>query len=170
MSIALITESYLTNIANAIRSKTNTTQTFTPAQMASAIDAIPTGGGGISGNYNNIDLSFTNPSGVSEFAGIAIYALTSDAHEDRWCDVYYTDRVEYLYLNNPEESISIMLPIEYYGIVIEPRTNSPEGTPDYSDNDLSLTGSLTYLDLYEGFQVRVQGDGTITLDGVEYDP
>lgn len=43
MSKALITESYLTAIANAIRSKTNTTQTFTPAQMAGAIDAIPTG-------------------------------------------------------------------------------------------------------------------------------
>lgn len=43
MSQGLITESYLTAIANAIRSKTNTTQTFTPAQMASAIDAIATG-------------------------------------------------------------------------------------------------------------------------------
>lgn len=261
MSKVLVTESYLSDIADSIRAKKNTADTFTPAQMSGAIDTIETpnlqaktvspstsaqtvspdtgynglsrvtvnaisptkaaqtytpgtanqtiasgrwltgaqtikgdanlvagnikkdvsifgvtgtyegsGGGGISGNYYTIQLSFTNPSGVSEFAGIAIYVLTSDAHEDRWGEVYYTDRVEYLYLNNPEERISIMLPIEYYGIVIEPRTNSPEGMPDYSDNDLSLTGSLTYLDAYEGFQIRVQGDGTITIDGVEYDP
>lgn len=42
MSQGLITESYLTAIANAIRSKAGTQQTFTPAQMSSAIDTIET--------------------------------------------------------------------------------------------------------------------------------
>lgn len=43
MSRALITESYLTGIANAIRAKLGVQDTYTPPQMAAAIDAIPTG-------------------------------------------------------------------------------------------------------------------------------
>ena len=40
MSRALITESYLTNIANAIRAKTGSDDTYTPPQMAAAIGSI----------------------------------------------------------------------------------------------------------------------------------
>lgn len=45
MAKVLVSESNLTNIANAIRSKNGSSNTYTPAQMASAIQAIPTGGG-----------------------------------------------------------------------------------------------------------------------------
>lgn len=44
MSRALINESSLTAIANAIRGKNGSSDTYTPGQMAAAIDAIPTGG------------------------------------------------------------------------------------------------------------------------------
>lgn len=44
MSRALITESYLTGIANAIRAKLGVQDTYTPPQMAAAIESIPTGG------------------------------------------------------------------------------------------------------------------------------
>lgn len=44
MSRALITESYLTGIANAIRTKLGVQDTYTPPQMAAAIESIPTGG------------------------------------------------------------------------------------------------------------------------------
>lgn len=43
MSRALITESYLTSIANAIRAKKGSDDTYTPPQMAAAIERIPTG-------------------------------------------------------------------------------------------------------------------------------
>ncbi len=43
MSRALITESYLTDIANAIRAKNGSSDTYTPPQMEAAIQAIPTG-------------------------------------------------------------------------------------------------------------------------------
>jgi len=43
MSKALITEGYLTDIANAIRAKNGSADTYTPPQMAAAITAIPTG-------------------------------------------------------------------------------------------------------------------------------
>ena len=42
MSVALITESNLTNIANAIRSKRHISDTFYPSEMAEAILAIHT--------------------------------------------------------------------------------------------------------------------------------
>lgn len=44
MSKALITQSYLTNIANSIRTKLGVQTTYTPSQMSSAIDSIPSGG------------------------------------------------------------------------------------------------------------------------------
>lgn len=44
MSRALITEGYLTDIADAIRAKNGSSDTYTPPQMAAAIAAIPTGG------------------------------------------------------------------------------------------------------------------------------
>lgn len=46
MSQVLITESNLTNIANAIRSKNGSSDTYTPAEMATAISNIPSGGSG----------------------------------------------------------------------------------------------------------------------------
>lgn len=41
---ALITESNLTDIANAIRTKSGTLTTYLPSEMAAAINAIPSGG------------------------------------------------------------------------------------------------------------------------------
>ena len=47
MTKALVTESYLEDIADSIRAKLNTQREFTPAQMSDAIDQIQTGGGGV---------------------------------------------------------------------------------------------------------------------------
>lgn len=44
MSKVTITESYLEDIGDAIREKLNTSQVYTPGQMAAAIESIPTGG------------------------------------------------------------------------------------------------------------------------------
>lgn len=127
------------------------------------------GGGGLSGNFYILDISFTNPSGTSEFNHIDIQMLLSDAHESQWGEVYYTDRMPLVELYNPSETITIYLPVEAYGITIEPWSNSPSGE-EYDVSGLTLTGSLSSLGLYNGYQIRVQGTGTITVDGVEYDP
>lgn len=42
MAQVLVTESYLDNIADAIRDKNGTNNTYTPAQMAQAIENIQT--------------------------------------------------------------------------------------------------------------------------------
>lgn len=69
MSKVLVTESYLTDIGNAIRSKNGSTSQYKPSEMAGAINDIPTQGSqdntvlnsildrSISGNYVNNDLT-----------------------------------------------------------------------------------------------------------------
>lgn len=52
MANVLVNENSLTAIGNAIRSKNGETTTYKPAEMAPAIQAIPTGGGG-SGKYSH---------------------------------------------------------------------------------------------------------------------
>lgn len=44
MSKKLITEQYLTDIADAINTKSKANKQYTPQEMAAAITAIPTGG------------------------------------------------------------------------------------------------------------------------------
>lgn len=46
MAKVLVTESYLSGIANAIRAKNGLSATYTPAKMAAAITALPSGGSG----------------------------------------------------------------------------------------------------------------------------
>ena len=58
MADYLIKDTTLTNIADAIRAKKSSTDTYTPAEMATAISSIQTGGGG--GELTEEDLTFTN--------------------------------------------------------------------------------------------------------------
>ena len=57
MADYLIKDTTLTNIADAIRAKKSSTDTYTPAEMATAISSIETGGGG--GELTEEDLTFT---------------------------------------------------------------------------------------------------------------
>lgn len=57
MSDYLIKDTTLTNIADAIRQKKSSTDTYTPAEMATAIASIESGGGG--GELTEEDLTFT---------------------------------------------------------------------------------------------------------------
>lgn len=79
----LITDTYMSDIADAIRAKTGSVDTYTPAQMASAISAIETGGGSSAynaligneaGNYSIRFYSIGSYSGphinLDNFAGI----------------------------------------------------------------------------------------------------
>lgn len=57
MADYLIKDTTLTNIADAIRQKKSSTDTYTPAEMATAISSIESGGGG--GELTEEDLTFT---------------------------------------------------------------------------------------------------------------
>lgn len=73
MSKKLITESLLTNIANAIRAKNGTSASMTPAEMATAITAIPTGGSTPTGTKQiSITANGTTIEDVSAYANAEI--------------------------------------------------------------------------------------------------
>ena len=84
MAKVLVTESYLSDIADAIRSKNGASSTYTPAQMASAVGALETKKCGvvlddIIGNLSSAgQLALPNRSGTISFDGVesvASYAL-----------------------------------------------------------------------------------------------
>lgn len=70
MAKVLITESYLTNIASAIRTKGGTASTFTPAQMASAITNLPTGGTDNMPNFIRRTYTFSASTVLSDYTYI----------------------------------------------------------------------------------------------------
>jgi len=69
MSRALITESYLTSIANAIRAKLGVQDSYTPPQMAAAIESIPTGGITPTGTLN---ISENGTYDVTQYASASV--------------------------------------------------------------------------------------------------
>lgn len=65
MSKVYLEDSTLTGIANAIRAKTGESGTITPANMATEIESISGGGGGVDINWSNLDnISCLNKYGV----------------------------------------------------------------------------------------------------------
>lgn len=91
MARVLINESNLENIADAIRGKNGTQNTYTPSQMASAITAIPTSSGGESvwfDDRNESVKAYLNGSAVytnanrSSTSVIRNYASTSTQDQD----------------------------------------------------------------------------------------
>lgn len=84
MAKVLVTESYLSDIADAIRSKNGASSTYTPAQMASAVGALETKKCGVVlddviGDLSSAgQLALPNRSGTISFDGVksvAAYAL-----------------------------------------------------------------------------------------------
>ena len=77
MAKVLVTEDYLKNIGDAIRSKTETEETYTPSQMADAISNIESGEGVLwttDGRLYNTILSI--PEGTSKIGDYAFYSCT----------------------------------------------------------------------------------------------
>lgn len=68
MTKVLITESYLEDIANSIRAKNNSSDTYTPSEMSTAIDDIPTGSLESNDvNFYDYDGSITNSYSKADF-------------------------------------------------------------------------------------------------------
>lgn len=78
MSNVLVEESNLQNIANAIRTKNGSSDTYLPSQMSSAILDIPSGGGGITPqpmkdvNFIDYDGTIVKSYTASEFANVTV--------------------------------------------------------------------------------------------------
>lgn len=79
MSIAIIDESLLTNIADAIRTKTGSSDTYTPAEMAEAIADISTGGTPTGTKQITINAAGTVTEDVTNYANVQITTPSGSA-------------------------------------------------------------------------------------------
>lgn len=79
MSKVTVTESYLESIGDAIRNKLNTSQGYTPGQMAAAINSIPTGGITPTGT---ISITQNGTADVTQYASAAVNVPNSYAAGD----------------------------------------------------------------------------------------
>lgn len=80
MAKVLVSDSNLQAIANAIRSKNGTQNTYTPSTMATAISNIPSGGG--SSNWH--DISYSDGT-VYDYNGNPLFYINSDPDEIFGC-------------------------------------------------------------------------------------
>lgn len=76
MAKAIITESHLTDIADAIRDKLGVQTEYTPGEMAAAIESITGGGGGESGDITVRALTVTENGTYTAPSGSAYSPVT----------------------------------------------------------------------------------------------
>ena len=88
MADYLIKDTTLTNIADAIRAKKSSTDTYTPAEMATAISSIETGGGG---GPTAEDLTFTGDLTKFNYYGRMSKLIKKYGSLMRFNDVSYMD-------------------------------------------------------------------------------
>ena len=82
MTKVTITEDYLENIADAIRSKNGSSNTYTPAQMAPAIQAIPTGGGGGGVSSLKVTSIMSSSSATASISASSYTVMSCSAHSN----------------------------------------------------------------------------------------
>ena len=114
MAKLFIEDTSLTNIAKAIRSKANTTAKMTPAQMATAINQIPTGGASNPTQPEAPDGGWTYPN--SPWKAYWYYHYSDEGINQDWLfDVSNCSKLKLTIVYNPPSSSTYALEVKYKG-------------------------------------------------------
>lgn len=105
-----------------------------------------------------VTVSLTNPINPSRFYYCDISEQYSAADGDAG---YSLGRIE-----SASGSTSVTVPASLYGVFID--IQGDYGSSFYSNN-ISVTGGVSYIGWDNGAKFEVTGNGTITIDNVEYD-
>ena len=126
MTKVAITEQYLTDIADAIRAKSGTSGGMTPADMASAIADIPSGGGG-SASGLLVTITVNANFATADKTAQEIYdAVTAGIQPViKYSDNYYPP--QYIYTNGSR--LTLYCPSAVAGTLV---ANSMSDYPSYS--------------------------------------
>lgn len=146
----IITKSELEAIADAIRVKTGQSGDLTyPNGFVSAINSI-------SGGSYTVTVSLTNPVNPSEFSSIDVMLVSSNSEQSV---IRYLEQI-----NSPTGSKVYEVEPSAYGILIFPNGASPAMGTSSCTGNITLASDTGYSAIY-----HVTGNGTITIDGIDYD-
>lgn len=155
MAEYLTTDTELTSIADAIRTKGGTVAPLVyPQGFIDAIMALPGGGS----NGYTVTVSLTNPVNSSSFTNGAIYELYSD-------DMYDTGETLAI-ISSPVGTTEVTVSNDIYGIQLY--LNGP--FPAYlGGSNVTCSGGVSQATAWSGIaNFAVTGDGTIIVDGYDY--
>lgn len=109
------------------------------------------------GSSHTVTVTLTNPRDAAEFVSCIIYALNGTTYEDKGAQIGQ--------IASPTGSATV--DVSSAGMLVEFEGN---GAPHISQGACTITGDITLLPNYANYAMfTVSGDGSITIDGVDYD-
>lgn len=113
---------------------------------------------GARGTSYTVGVSLTNPRYPEDFASCIIYGLNGTSYEDKGAQIGQ--------IASPTGNTTVV--VSSAGIVVE--FTGQEGAPHIPVNACTITGDITMLPNYADYAMfTVSSDGSITIDGVNYD-
>lgn len=110
------------------------------------------------GTSYTVAISLTNPRYPEDFASCIIYGLNGSSYADKGAQIGQ--------IASPNGNATVT--VSSSGIVVE--FTGQEGAPHIPANACTITGDITMLPDYSNFVMfTVSSDGSITIDGVNYD-
>jgi hypothetical protein len=117
-----------------------------------------------------VTVSLTNPTGASSFSYGEVYLSTDGSTDESGFAPKYTKGELLASFASASDSVTVEVDAASYGIVV---LLQGEMQPTISASNVTCTGSASYvgtLDEIDGASslFQVTGDGTITIDGIDY--
>lgn len=159
MANYLVTDTELTSIADAIRTKGGTSESLEfPTDFVSAIENIPSGGGG-GGSEKTVTINLLNPSAPSSFRSFTIYETTDGVRGNQIGSI-----------SSATGSTTVTVGASANGIVCE--IHGSYVSPSTSIGDYFLSGGIGLNLVSDGtgqIGFIVASNGEIDIHHIDYD-